>query len=566
MYNSSIFERNLSALSQNNPELCARLESLRLSKAVTGLRHYTFLETANGELIPACMDSTGTAIPPGGSRALHSTIDPQREAKRLIDTIEGENILVFLGLGAAYYVKAALERKDISMALVFEYDINGLAELFSRLDYTSLFSDSRFRLFTDISEAEIKQLILGLYKPAIYGGIRVVPLRSRTAMDSKLFSGAADAITLAIEAVSADYSVQAHFGKRWFSNIVRNLMAAEEAEELPLSIHRAAVCAAGPSLSVQIGLLRERRKDLFLIASDTSLPCLLAADIRPDAIISIDCQHISYYHFMDGLPEGIPLFLDLASPPLLASLTKLRCFVSGGHPLTRYVSQTWKAMLELDTSGGNVSYAAVSLAEHLGAEEIELYGADFSYPQGISYARGAYIYPFFTRKANRLTPLEAHISAFLYRTPLEKKNSSDAWYYETRTLSFYREKLEEKSKSMEALLIPAKGMGAPINLPSSGGKSHSICKKQILPRNKGMASISAGEFLLRYRNDIARLPAPVNSISDYLNSLNDNEQTVFTTILPSAAALKKQNPKMSFPELFDITRKYCLKVLKNACR
>ena len=542
MDKSFFFDRNLLALAQRNPELCTRL-----SNAETGLNHYKFLESRSGETIPAWVDPGGTAHP------LHSIMDPRKEAKRLIDSVENQAFLVLLGLGGGYYAEAALERSRI--LLVIEYDINGLAELLCHHDYAGLFGDPRFQLLVDPHDYELRQCMLNLYQPVLYGGIRVIPLRSRTSLDTKPFAGAGIAIEAAIERISADYSVQAHFGTRWFSNILRNLGPAEKFLDAIPPIRRAAVTAAGPSLGLQINRLIEKRKELFLIAVDTSLPCLLHAGLIPDAVISIDCQHISYYHFMDGLPAGVLLFLDLASPPLLASGSKSPIFFSGGHPLTRYISRAWKALPELDTSGGNVTYAAISLAEQLGAREIELYGADFSYPGGVSYARGAYIYPYFGNRQNRFASMEAQASAFLFRTPLEKNyRSGSGWYYETKALKFYREKLEEKSAVMEAAIIPIKGLGAPLNLRPGGSKQRSL---RIF--SSGKALMSAGEFLSEYRTRTARLPPPDKNMAEYIGMLDSESQAVFASLLPTAAALERRRPRGDFCKLFEETRAYCLK-------
>jgi hypothetical protein len=214
-------------------------------------------------------------------------------------------------------------------------------------------------------------------------------------------------------------------------------------------------------------------------------------------------------------------------------------------------------MPELDTSGGNVTYAAVSLAEKLGAREIELYGADFSYPGGLTYARGAYIYPHFAKRQNRLFPLEAQASSFLFRTPLEKAGHGNSWYYETGTLTFYREKLEEKSGAMEASLIPIKGQGAPIALRRN---KHQVAN--ALGPRFGKALVGNDDFLLRYRNGIAALPVPGKNAAAYLSSLehehDGDSAALFTTMLPAMAAFRLRNPDAGFRELFEEVRAYSL--------
>jgi hypothetical protein len=542
------FERNLLALSGLDPLLCSRL-----SGAETTLNRYRFLESRTGETVPAWVEASGAAHP------LHSMVDPRREGRRLVEPVKGEGFLILLGLGAGYCAEAALERDDIHRVLVIDFDINGMAELLCSKDYIGLFKDPRFFLMVDPGEGEIEDYIVRNYQPCLFGGIRVLPLRTRTAFfggGRERFAAAGAGVEAAIARISADYSVQAFFGTRWFSNILRNLEGAEKPGKPPPPIGRAAVTAAGPSLDMQIPALKTKREDLFLNATDTSLPCLLAGGIRPDAVVSIDCQHYSYYHFMGGLPEGILLVLDLASPPLVASRSAGPCFFSGGHPLTRWLSQVWRSLPELDTSGGNVTYAAVSLAEKLGARTIELYGADFSYPMGISYARGAYVYPYFEKDQNRLAPLEKKASSLIFRSPLEKVyKDGEHWYYETRTFKFYREKLEEKNLALEARLIPEKGMGP--RLVTGGGRG-AVSARTLRLFASGPPRMKAKEFLSRYRDAIAALPPFSRNISRYLQSLGDEAHTLLATLLPAAAALKRRNPLMEAAELLEAGRRFSL--------
>ena len=47
----------------------------------------------------------------------------------------------------------------------------------------------------------------------------------------------------------------------------------------------------------------------------TEEPLPEGTKVEIDLVLSIDCQHISYHHFLRGYPSGAPLVLDLASPP-----------------------------------------------------------------------------------------------------------------------------------------------------------------------------------------------------------------------------------------------------------
>ena len=545
------FERNLLALSRSDPPLCGRL-----SGAETTLGRYKFIESRSGLPIPALLDSAGAAHP------LHSLVDPRREGRRLVSTLGNEGFIVIFGLGGAFHVEAALERPETACVTVIDFDIHGVAELLGSRDYIGVFNDPRFRLLVDPPAEALEQHLLERYQPALCGGIAVLPLRARTDLGKPLFNDAASHIRSAIDSVSADYSVQAHFGKRWFSNIIRNLSQAERILPALPPVRGAAICAAGPGLDSAIPLLKAKKDRPFIIAVDTSLPCLLGADLEPDAVVSIDCQHISYYHFMAGLPKHTLLFLDLASPPLVASRSALPWFFSGGHPLTRYLSRRWRPLPELDTSGANVAHAALSLAEYLGARTIELYGADFSYPRGITYARGSYIRALFENRQTRNNPLENLHSAFLYRTPLSKQSGEgDSWRYETRALALYRKRLAEKARGIAARVIVSPGAGSPLVFENRGAPAGKTGRLRLLA--PGRARMGATEFLRRYLAGIAALPALTGPALSWLEGMSREERIIFTTLLPSMAALKRRAPELGIPEAAQAARDFSVEAINR---
>ena len=529
-----ILEHNLFSLARVDPLLSARLASAVPSGGV-----YHFQKARSGEIIPYIKMTDGAVRP------LHSTVDPRSEGARLVSTLAEEGYLVFLGLGGAFAAETALVREITKKIVVVEYGSSGLLELLGSKDYSSLLQDHRFHLLLDLSPEQLKAFILNNYIPAVDGGIRVFPLRVRIDAE-KRFGDAADAVKQAIDAVSRDFSVQAYFGKHWFSNIIRNIFLAESQYASIPCIQKAIVCAAGPSLDEQIPAIRNiqaanknQKAASFVIAADTSLPSLLLAGIEPDAVVSIDCQHISYQHFFYALPKKTLLFVDLASPSPVASRTKNRIFFSGGHPLSLYISKSWRSLPVLDTSGANVTYAAISLAETLGAGEITLFGADFSYPLGKTYARGAYIYPYFEKSQNRYLPLEAQHSSFLYRDAALKKirRSNGDWRYETSSFCFYREKVEQKIKGF----------------PSVKARAASLFPLKT-------ASQTAFSFLENYKKSIETLES---------FSAQPEQDELCVTLLPLAAFFRRTNPLCSSSELFSAVKSCCLdeltRVIQTNC-
>jgi hypothetical protein len=552
-----IFRRNLLALSRSHRNLGDRLLEALPDPALS------IRAARNGALVPV-IDREGRAS------ALHSLIDPEREAERLAAAQPAGGFIVAMGLGAGYLLKRYLASDATTGLLVVEYSASLLRALLEGIDLSELFLDGRFSLLLDPSPEELAESLLSLYIPPLSGAMRSLPLRGRVDLDEAAFSRATSTLKAVLGSISDDYSVQAFFGKLWFKNAVRNLFAAERSSAPLPPIRRAAVAAAGPSLEDQIPSLREAKAaGTFLIATDTSLPALMGRGLVPSAVLSIDCQHISYYHFLGGIPKGLPLVLDLASPSTLCRLGDSVRFFSSGHPFCAYVSARWRPFPALDTSGGNVTHAALSLAEALGAESTLLAGADFSYPEGKSYARGTYIYGYFGRSQSRLTPLEALFSGFLFRgSDMERETGTGAEgssysRYLTKPLMAYREHLERFAARSPMEIIPLDGKGVHIRTPRGLPRRETKLRRVF---SAGSAPCPASAFLERYAKDLKSLPLPRNPSISYLGSLGPQEKDLWTTLLPSASAFQREAGKagMDPSSLLEATRLWAVQTVEEA--
>jgi len=554
--NDHVLNRNLLALSARNPVLGARLTTVEPDPRLA--LHFA----RNGSLVPVV--STG-----GRDVALHSLIDPDREAERLVAAQPPDGFLVALGLGGAYALRRYLRSEATTGILLIEYSAGLFRALLEAVDLSEFLVDPRLTLLLDPEPEDIEAALLGAYVPPLSGDLRSLPLKSRTDLDPEPFATALDTVRSVLGRISDDYSVQAFFGKLWFRNAVRNLFVAERPSPPIRPARRAVITAAGPSLEEGLpALLAERAAGAIVIATDTSLPALLGRGIRPDAVVSIDCQTISYYHFIKGLPEGIPLVLDLASPNRLARLSGSVRFFSSGHPLCAFVSSRWRPFPALDTSGGNVTHAALSLAEALGAETALLVGADFSYPEGKSYARGTYIYDYFDKDVRRLSPLESLFSGFVFRTPTllreEDRDAEGRDYvrYITKPLVAYRVHLERFAASSSISLRAFRGKGVEIHIED---KARSARRSRPLFA-AGSAKESAGAFLSRYARELRALSPPTEPATAYLSTLEPGERDLWTTLLPSASAFQRSAGRDRLPsaELLAKTRTWALLEIEEA--
>ena len=194
------------------------------------------------------------------------------------------------------------------------------------MDFSDILSDPRVALLVDKTTDYIKEYLPANYLPAVTGDFNTLTLRARVDYDKDYFNSIFESIKTVLDTLSDDYTVQTWFGKRWFINSIANLEPAEKSVTVLSPKRDISIAAAGPSLELQLDDLLKNRRNRFLISTDTALACLLKNDIKPDLVISIDCQQITYHHFMAGLPRDIPLVIDLASPPLLSRLSDKTIF------------------------------------------------------------------------------------------------------------------------------------------------------------------------------------------------------------------------------------------------
>jgi hypothetical protein len=551
--NRAVYERNILDLAGADPQLASRLGRA---------------ETAAGAgFVLSRTGKTVMTLEAGGARrALHSLFDPQKEARRLLEAFPRDGFFLFLGFGCAYHILPCLAWPEVSQLVIVDKDIGILKAVLGEIDLRALFMDPRVRFLIDPKPEELSACMLSHYFPALAGDFHTVTLRPRVEQEKDFFRAAAELVRQSLEELSGDFSAQSHFGKKWFLNTLSNLASAQASSTLLHPKPKALVTGAGPSLEDAIPALKAARGESLLVATDASLPVLLRHDLCPDMVVSIDCQHIGYHHFMAGYPPEVPLVLDLASPPVITRLSSRQVFFTSAHPFSQYVSSHWRRFPFIDTSGGNVSHAAVFLADALGAKEIFLYGADFSYPGGKLYAREAYLYPYFRCRETRTAGIESLCAHFLFRNPGTRAVWRDGKVRYTNALMLrYKEKLEGSCARLGARLVPVPGGGERLSpAKSAGGREKTFPAIFAAGTPKG----SWKSFLAGYRESLAGLPLPRAPVISHIQGLSREEKILWTTLLPVSAvfarSLRARGKPPSPSALLELSRAWTGETVERA--
>ena len=402
-------------------------------------------EARNGTKIPVFLSG----------KTMESRYNPERDAQNMCMAVECQaRFFLVTGIGSGLFIKLLADKFPDAKIIAIEHSAADISFLM-QLDTVKALTNNPNIILSGIEN--LFENILNNYLPAKYGDLKILEQRPWLTENPEAVSKITETVNRAAGIVSADFSVQAHFGKLWLKNIMENSQLLEKLcqktkqnDFLKISENTlsktAVVAAAGPSLDEFLESLNDRLlSDYFFIATDTAFSSLLKHNIQADFCISIDGQSISYNHFLHKLDSCNTIFaFDLcanssAAKNLYDSGQKLFFFCSG-HPLAAAINNSANHFLpELFSGSGTVTITAVDFAIKLGFKNIIIPGADFSYSNGKAYSSGTYLESLYNKGSSKIKNSETAFSSLMYRTPLTPLSSKRLT---TQVLNAYKISLE----------------------------------------------------------------------------------------------------------------------------
>lgn len=374
------------------------------------------------------ISKSGFPVPvfPDG-HTMHSRYDPLREAEKTAALLKDGGFFLVAGIGGAYLIKTLRMLHPESVILAAENSFEDIEFLKQIPTFSEITADKKIIIFTVENTA---QMFLRYYLPCVYGSMQIVEHQSWAVENVSGIAEFRKQVDEASRLISADFSVQAHFGRIWQRNICVNLNNYCPPDVIRFPVNKTAlIAAAGPSLDSAVSYITDNRDSLYVVATDTAFGSFVKRGIRCDAVVSIDGQEISHNHFMElgGDVSGTLFIFDLcANPAAVRAVRKRGCgvlFVHTGHPLSLYASQYSEqsgngSFTQLDSGAGTVTIAAADFAVKAGFSNIVAAGADFSYLNGKSYMKGTYLDALYNKESSRISPCETTFDKLLFRTPL----------------------------------------------------------------------------------------------------------------------------------------------------
>ncbi len=134
--------------------------------------------------------------------------------------------------------------------------------------------------------------------------------------------------------------------------------------------------------------------------------------------------------------------------------------------------------------------------------------------------------------------------------------------YVTKPMISYKRRLESLIAGLDTEVIQVPGEGEKIKIKKITGKKRDTRLLSIF--SSGPADSTWKEFLHKYDSALHDLPYPDESLSEYMSTLTPLQKEICTTILPAAAAIRKEMPAAtSGEEILQATIQWTRSVIKK---
>jgi uncharacterized Rossmann fold enzyme len=330
---------------------------------------------------------------------LHSRVDPQEEARQLVQELPAKErtLYVVLGFGLGYHVRELLQRiPSSSHVLVMEsvpacLSARLRAHTGSRTWAWTTHPRLHFlahknpqvaplSLADRLTTWRLLALELFTHEPSVLTDevfykalLDEIPRRFPACYQSRL--------------ASLDTMLENHLRNFW-ANLPYSWRAIPAQNLSGLwQGRRLILVAAGPSLTDALPILRVVQGQDLILATATTVRLLAERQIKPDLVISMDPYPANLAHFQGWDTPGVPLvyYHQIYRKILEVYAGPLFFFTMQDDPPLPARATLQKSDFR---QGGSVAFSALQLAHAMKADPVIFVGQDFAFPGNHTHARG----------------------------------------------------------------------------------------------------------------------------------------------------------------------------------
>lgn len=377
-----LFNKNLAALREREPELADHMESISPSSRVVK------------EEEPGGRVTLRVQAPDGdGSIKLPDLGGPMLDS--ISEQIAASLMVVALGFGSGRMFSEIVSRtSNQTFVLLIEPDADLFAATLREIDLTRILKLERVSLSVGekphaatLVRAELEFTVFTLKN------FLVVENRWSAPLYSTYFSEIKDKLEQLKKMGSQNILTLSSLGQQWKENIFENLTDIINSPSISSFFGKfngipAVIVAAGPSLTKNIMKLISAKGKCLIVAVDTAVRPLLGCGVEPDIVVSIDSQRENHLHLKGiSLPKALYALNPVVYPKIIKEHSGIKAFMNYPEPVFEWIEDI---IGERGTvrAGGSVATSAFDLAVKLGCSPIIFVGQDLAFTDGRTHAAG----------------------------------------------------------------------------------------------------------------------------------------------------------------------------------
>ncbi len=361
---------------------------------------------------------------------LSSKFSPDVEGKRILNhQMDQKASLIFLiGLGNFYLGLEVLKKYQQQPIIIFEFLDEIVSEFKSWMkDYFKKFlmrGKNVFFVGRKNWSRQVKELIYSLNSQDSI----IFQNQKQVLLFPQDYEEIPSKINHFKKQKKVNRSTIAKFEKIWFKNLIKN--TAKIIRSYPIKKLKnwgkgelAAVIGAGPSLKLDLALLKKQQSEMIILAVDTVFKTLINNEIYPDLVISVDPQKINA-KYLENLPNEVVEKTILIHEPSINN-SPLRTFAKNVvfdaiFPFYQLIIKNIGSKGEIEV-GGSVITVALEVVQLMNFKKAIFLGLDLCYQENEYHLPGTLYEEIWFSKINRFKTHEMMLAKIT--NPLDERKT-----------------------------------------------------------------------------------------------------------------------------------------------
>ena len=324
----------------------------------------------------------------------HSKYDPKREAKKIVKNFgfSSKKQIFVLGTGLGYYLNQFDNEKKYDKIIIIEPFLSIFYAALCYNDLSNFLSNTNLALIIE-NNNEIFDTARRFMKLNLKNEIDFLEHSPSIKLFNEIYEIIYSKIKETIDYQKVGLVSDIKQTKKWRDNIINNANYIvnnpkidsffNEFEKIP------AICvSAGPSLDININILRKAKNKAIILCVGTALQVLLKHNIEPDIVVSMDGNIANYRQFENMDVPNSYLLSELGNHYMInEKWNNKQIFFSMKRNFSGWIEKIKGEYTPIQT-GGTVAHSMIDSAYKFGANPIVLVGQDLAFKDNKTHATG----------------------------------------------------------------------------------------------------------------------------------------------------------------------------------